>query len=330
MRGLVNLQVYSLNLEKGETIAFCGDIHADSTSPSSRIDDIQETLSKKLNDMLTKCISYKVKYLFFEGDIFNKIQCTHECVNRLGEDLLKFKSKGIGLFTILGNHDIVRNNLDNMVKAPIQTLFNFGVLTHISLNKRVVINRDILITPVDYTEYPTIADNRFKVNILLAHMFYNQSELMGDERHNLSREVMGSLGYTVAFLGHDHEEYPVDKTGKTYVVRSGSLLRGTSHSYNFTRKPKFVVVTDIYNICEDTLKGVELEHADYSKIASEYVINKKNMSNTSEMKALLSSLAGKLMVQEDSSDDRILSVVQNDPNLPVECRSLLLHYFSEG
>ena len=324
------MEVIPISLNKGERIAFCCDLHYDNRTPDSRIDNILDTAIQKTEDMLEKCIARNVKHLFFEGDIFSRIQTTHECVNIVGDALLRFKKNGIRLFTICGNHDILRNSLENIERSPIQTLFTFGVLEHINLNKRVVINRKVMITPVDYTEYPPKASDVAETNILLAHMFFNMSNYIADERHNLSKDDVNKLGYDVVFLGHDHEEYPTVRCGKSLVVRSGSLLRGTSHNYNFQRKPKFIVLNDIDNICEDTIEKVEIVHKDYKDVASSYVLNKKQLSSISGIQDVLSNLAEKLSVGTSSDGDRILDIIKSDENLPSECRDLLLKYINEN
>ena len=65
------MEVIQVQLNKDESIAFCCDIHMDSQTPSSRIDDIQVTVIDKIKDIREKCVESNVKHLFFEGDIFN-------------------------------------------------------------------------------------------------------------------------------------------------------------------------------------------------------------------------------------------------------------------
>ena len=324
------MQVIQLTLNSNEKIAFCCDVHFDNRTPDSRIDDLPVTAVSKLTDMLNKCIERNVKHLFFEGDILNRIQVTHECVNMLGEVLLKYKDAGIELYTICGNHDILRNSLENFERSPLQTLFTFGVIKHINLENRVIINKKVMITPVDYTEYPPKAEPSASVNILLAHMFFNASELMADERHNLSKKAVDDLGYDLIMLGHDHEEYPIVRQGKSLIVRSGSLLRGTSHNYNFSRKPGFIVLNNLDNITEDTIEKVELEHKKYEDIASSYVLNKKSISSISGLQDVLSNLAEKLSEGSEADGDRIWDIINSDEDLPTDCRLLILKYISEN
>lgn len=324
------MKILEINLYNDEKIAFCGDTHFDSKTPDSRIDDISVVAIEKLKDMLSKCINMNVKHLFFEGDIFNRVVVPHSVVNTVGEVLVKYKEAGIELYTICGNHDIYRASLDNFERSPLQTLFTFGILKHINLNTRVIINKKVMITPVDYTEYPPIADKSAPVNILLAHMFYDVGELLSDEKHNLTREAVEKLGYDLIVLGHDHEHYPIVNQDGCLIVRSGSLLRGTSHNYNFTRKPCFIVLNDIENITENSIEEVEIEHKKYEDIASSYVLNKKSMSSITGLQDVLSNLALKLSEGSEVDSDRILDIINTDENLPVDCRILLLKYINEN
>lgn len=326
------MNFYNLRVKEDESVAFILDLHMDSTTPSSRIDDLSETLLDKMEDIREKCLENKVKHIFFAGDIFNRIACTHASVNLLGESFLRFKENGIQLYTILGNHDIVRNSLEAMEKSPIQTLFSFGVLEHINKDNRVAINSKILISPFDYTEVaePVLDDYSTMYNVLLAHVFYNASELLADNRHNIKEEDIEKLGYDLMVLGHDHQEYPTIEVGNTTIVRCGAVLRGTAHNYNFTRKPKFVIWKNLNNPSVENLEYIEIKHRDYRDIASEYVINKKQVGSYSGLQDVLSNLAEKLADSGESDADRILDIINTDKNLPAICRTLILKYLNEG
>lgn len=324
------MNVIQIQLNDGEKIGFSCDLHFDNRTPESRVDDIMETARRKLEDMLKKCQERNVKHLFFEGDIVNRLQISFEAINTLGETFLAFKEAGIELYTICGNHDILRNSMERIERSPIQTLFTFGVIKHINASTRVIINKRVMITPVDYTEYPPIADDSASINILLAHMFYNASELIADDRHNLTKEAVRKLGYDLIVLGHDHEEYAIAQCGKTWIVRSGSIIRGTAHNYNFKREPKFIVLHDLDNICDDTIEKVVLEHRPYEDVASSYVLNRKQMSSISGLQDVLSNLAEKLSESSAADGDRIWDIINTDPDLSSECRAVLMKYISES
>lgn len=320
-----------ININPEDSIAFLGDVHADSLTPSSRIDNYMETCKNKLKDVAEKCEQRNVKHLFIAGDIFSRITTTHEAVNEIGEAFKEFKNRGIEVYTIIGNHDMVRNSTDNFQKSPLQTLISFGVLRHIHQGDEVCLGDYVVIHPVDYTEYPNKVERDGRVHILLAHMFYNASSLIADERHNLSTDVMKSLGYDAAFLGHDHEEYGENWAGKCVIFRTGSMTRGTSHSYNFNRHPKFLVLKNVGKLKEGfgTAEKVEIAHKPFEDIVSAVVNSKKVLEGEYDLKGVLSNLASKLSEGTNNTTDRILEIIKTDENLSAECRALLMKYIAE-
>ena len=324
------MQVYQLNLKDDEKVAFVSDFHLDSNTVPSRIDDLFQTVINKAEDILKKCKERNVKVLCWEGDLINRITIPFSAINSFIEVLIKFREEGIQNFAICGNHDIIRNSMDYLDRSPLQTLFASGLMTHINLENRLCINDSLMITPVDYTEYPPkVGSKRHKTELLLCHMFINANEFMSDEKHNLRTEDIIELGYDIIVAGHDHAEYPTIDIGSTTIYRHGSVLRGTAHDYNFERKPNILVCNNVNNVCKDTIEKVILEHRPYKDIASNYVLNKKQVGTISGLKDLLSNLADKLSVSSDADGDRILEIIKTDPELPNESRLKLLNYITE-
>lgn len=317
----------NLNLSNNEKIAFIGDLHLDSSTPPSRIDDILQTTLDKVNDVLESCISNNVKALFWAGDIVNRISIPFSPINSFMELLIKFHDSGIQNFSICGNHDIMRNSMEYLDRSPVQTLFSSGLMTHISLNNRVCINNMTLITPIDYTETPPNADTRYKINILLCHSFINANEFMAEEKHNIRTEDLVQLDYDIVVAGHDHQYYPPMKIGKSMVYRPGSVLRGTSHDYNFIREPQFLIMSDVFNV--DSIEKVIIKHKPYKDVASQFILNKKEGNSLSDLRDVLSNLAERLAVSSSQDEDRVMEIIKTDPNLPNDSRLQLLHYIGE-
>ena len=316
----------NLSLNKGETIAFVGDAHIDSVPPSSRIDDTFQTVMNKLNFIFNKCKEENVKALFWAGDIFNKVSLPFSPVNTFMDLLIDFRNAGIQNLAICGNHDIMRNSMDYLNRSPVQTLFSSGLMSHISKEVNVNINDDIIIHSVDYPEYPEPVkkSEKGKFNLLLCHMFINANGFLADEKHNLTTDVIKKLKYDAIVAGHDHEEYPSMNIEGTMVYRPGSILRGTSHDYNFTRKPNFLIMQE-----DRTLKKVVIDHMPYKDVVSAYVLNKKQEGSISGLQDVLSNLASRLSMSTSDDGDRILEIIKSDPNLPTESRLQILEYVGE-
>ena len=213
-------------------------------------------------------------------------------------------------------------------------MFRFGVIEHISLSSPVEFysNEDASLTAkltaCDYTQVVPEADAAFPVNILLAHMFFDKSGFFSGDDQNLTADWMKASGYDMAFLGHDHEEYVPEQCGKTIVVRSGSLLRGTSHNYNFVREPGFIIVDDIFK--PGDIRKAVLPFRPYKDIISQSALNRKNSKDipTTDTQALrdLAERLAETTGDDASMDDIILKTIETDPQMPAACRKILLDY----
>jgi DNA repair exonuclease SbcCD nuclease subunit len=321
-----NTRIIHLGLKEDEAISFVGDIHANSVAPSSRTDNYSQTVCDKLTDIRNKCIERNVKAVIFLGDIFHKVQSTNEIVNRVGMEFLMFKESGMRLFSVVGNHDISRNNLDAFLKSPLSILFNFGVVEHINLNNRIILNKMTLITPLDYTEQPVMAHAKAKCNYLVAHMFYGNTHASGSG-HNLDEKDIRQLGYDAVILGHDHVKYPVLSVDSTDIIRPGSVTRGTTHDYNFQQTPSFYVLKEPWQYRKTNLECVAIKHLPMEEVVSSTVVNKK--FNLGDLSTLMSSLVDKLSEENTEGYDTILETVKNDKNLTEDIKQTLLAYFSD-
>lgn len=329
----------TINISADEAVAFVGDLHIDTATPASRADQsyIASCISK-LTDVLETCKSNNVRAVFFAGDIFNRIQATHEAVNAAGEIFTRYKQSGINLYTILGNHDIIRNSYENFQRSPLQTLFTFGVIEHINAAQGIEIvceGKTMRVSAVDYYEYPTPAETEHgRFNVLLAHQFYDTSELIAERKHNILPEDVANWHYDMMYLGHDHEEYNTVIESDCYIFRTGSLMRATLHKYNHTRKPKFLIIKNLNRLTETPLSELStlapIKHRPFDEVISMVSTAKKAANDISSLKEVLSGLASKLAANTETDTDRIYTVLMSDPELPVECRNLILKYMEEN
>ena len=319
-----------------------GDVHFGANA-SSRLDDYMQTVCRKVEAIGDICQQEGVHYVFFAGDIFDKISCSHECVNLAGHVFLSLQRKGLQLFSICGNHDLYRDSLKRICSTPSMTLYFSGVLEHIHLIRPVEFYKSfndgngaysVKITPCDYTQVPPPADDKFDKNILLAHMFYAKSGVMGDDVQNISKQRMETLGYDMAFLGHDHEPYEPVVCGKTTVVRSGSVMRGTVHDYNFTREPAFIIVDNIFEPA--TIRKIIIPHRPYKDVISQVALNRKasgknlDAVDSDALRDLANKLAEAKAKDEKATDDVILKAIETDTQISDNCRKILLEYIQKA
>jgi predicted phosphodiesterase len=321
----MTVQVIELNINTDESIAFIGDLHGDSATPSSRIDNYMFTVIEKIKDIHATCLNEKVKAVFWLGDVFNRLQVTNEAINLIGKAILEMKDSGIRQFSIIGNHDISRNLIDTAQKFPLSILFNFGVIEHLNLSKRVVINKKTMITALDYIEKPVKAYPKAPYNIMLAHLFYNHP----NDKYNLSPEDVKSLNYNCIVLGHDHECYPIIQVGNTDIVRPGSVLRGTCHDYNFTRKVGFYILKNPADYSTLNLTFTLIKAArPMEEVVSSVVLNKKK--GLTDLTSMMSDLVSVLSETSELNEETIAVKTKKDKNLPEGVKELLLKYYHDA
>lgn len=216
-------------------VLFVGDLHLDSTTPSSRVDDYSDTSISKLYSLKNICLVKSIKCVVFLGDIFNKHDQSNTYLNKVLKVFKSFKDDNISLYTVVGNHDLSFERMDTLSRSPLQMLFTTGLLNH--LDQEVLDTGSYLVTlkGLDYPDSPVSVselDLHTKVNVLCAHRFFNYAY---NDPHNLSTDDCISLGYQVYAMGHDHIQYDVENYRSFLVVRPGSFMRTSSHAYNLSR-----------------------------------------------------------------------------------------------
>ena len=227
-----------IDQEEGEVLKFTiiGDCHFNHATPKSRIDDYASTCVDKLESLRVSMLERGSKYLIMVGDIFHKPKQPVEFLVRIIQGFIKFKESGIRVFSIVGNHCEIFDRLDSLERTSLGLLFETGVIEHLDSITIRSKERVVNILGCDYpNDLPEVTD--FKAyNIAVAHKFYEFD--LSDE--SLQEKDLEKYGFNMLVLGHDHVPYDLKtvdtKMGKVRIVRPGSFMRGTSHSYNTKRR----------------------------------------------------------------------------------------------
>lgn len=248
-------------------IVFIGDPHLTPNVPSSRKEtneEYRELEYNKLKYIYENIASDKNDIVVITGDVF------HSSALSIMAGTPKFYNDIIDLmntretYSIIGNHDMYYRNEDSENSTILANLFKAGVhhldeleLTCQAYNYKEGIgvnqafNRKIKLYGVDYNKpFPKLQfiDNTY--NIIVAHAFFEDTFYGATGNTNLTIEaIQNYLGkYDAVVLGHDHTPYiPIDVdntlalSGKTIILRPGSLMRGTSHTCQINRIPQVAV-----------------------------------------------------------------------------------------
>lgn len=215
-----------------ESISFVGDLHLNSITPKSRIDNFPDTAIMKLNSLLDICINKNYRHIVFLGDFSHTPNQPIWFLNRLIDIFQKFQDNNIKCYSIYGNHDLVRNDLENADKSALGLMFKTGLIKELRTELfNTKEGYDIALHGFHYTEPidPLISrEVQAKVNICAMHRYFEYNIV----KSSFTREQLSGIGYQVYATGHLHLPFEPTKINDFFMVRPGRFLRGTSDNFN--------------------------------------------------------------------------------------------------
>ena len=212
-------------------IYFVGDVHLQEQSPISRKDSYPTSILNKLTEIGNLVRENNIEAVIFSGDIFSTSAITLKYFKRC---VKAFRDIPCPCYSIIGNHDIPRNNLDLMEDSPLDLLFSVGVLKHLDTLEF----DNVVIKGIDYTKELVGPEDPTKYNVLVAHRYFNTPMFGAD---SITPEELVALKYNMIFLGHAHDEYEDLNVGGTMLYRIGSLSRGTKANSQLYRENIYVL-----------------------------------------------------------------------------------------
>lgn len=217
-------------LEDINKIAIVGDTHLNSTTPQSRIDDYGNTCLDKMSQIYRKCIDNDYKILIITGDIFHKNKQPLKFINKSLELFKKIRDAGIETYVIMGNHDLAYNKVEYVDQSPLYSLLVSGIVEILDELVVKVNGYEVYIRGFNFPEKVEKNKSNNKISICVAHRYFEKYD-----KEFLTSKELKRLGYDIYVLGHDHVSYKPTRVGNTYLLRPGSLMRGTSHDYQLER-----------------------------------------------------------------------------------------------
>lgn len=207
-------------------ILMIGDLHIRMTAPRSRIDNFKNTLQHKFNLLRNIVIDNDIELVLTTGDVFDRAKVTNETLLLARELISQLK---VPVKTIIGNHDMISNSLENHERSSLAILDeltdNLEILD--SCNRFPSLsNPDVLVIPKHYGEDNFTHDITLdKFKMLVTHSMITEKETMFD---SISvEEVAKNSNYDFVLTGHNHLKFYHENHG-TVVYNPGALLRLTS------------------------------------------------------------------------------------------------------
>ena len=227
-------------------IAIVGDIHLTDIKPRNRKDDFNQALYDKL--------AYVFKtneVILCLGDLFDKGKVSENIIYETLTFLLEKEKEGKQFYTLVGNHDLYKYNLDYTKDSSIGLI---DLIYYHVLNRRLILEGSLVIDNQKITaipfllEKPDLSIYQDSNEILLGHYYYDQKFEKDLSYHY---EDLVDTKAKALFLGHDHKTYPEILIEGTRLLRCGALCRRTH--------PEAKRTVYYYQL-ETTTGAISLEH----------------------------------------------------------------------
>ena len=269
----------------------CNDIHLSHRGPQSRLDDWQETIFGKLEQVAKVAVKVKARAVCIAGDVFHqKSRIAYGTVLRLMRWAFELRRQGIEVLFIPGNHDLVHERVDSLDSQPLGLLKWSGAFTDVSFAPHLLLSRPeedetppIAVVGVPYPDamqpdlepfrraavatFHAMESMPWKTtggSILMAHCFATPEGGTSFGHHVHRYSDLLDLPFDVFHFGHDHSDHGVAQaeTGQ-FFVNLGALSRGTLAQDDLTRDVKIAVVEFGETI---TVKQIKLKVAPVTEI----------------------------------------------------------------
>lgn len=294
-----------------DKIAFVGDPHLSSKTPSSRLDDYAITTIDKLDKLLNLCKKNKITHVVLLGDLFNTPTDTLLYVNRVMQKFKEFERNNIFVFSILGNHSVSNMKHENKDKSSEGVLYTSKLVRELQYEPFTSPSGySIGLYGFHYSQPIGLPSKGDKINICVAHKGYNESY-----DGSLTKTSCLELGYNIYALGHFHQPYDFVRDVNYMVVRPGRFMRNTADDFNMTNNINIDVVHFQGTLDRPliTTERLTLDIEEYSKVFSTKVLTKSidNEKYLSSLTGRVQELMEKMDLSYDNKDADIFRVLDS-------------------
>lgn len=233
------------------------DTHFTGKTPSSRTDDIQQTILNKLLDVKKIIEDVGIDIVLHGGDMFHSPDVSNQFTGKIAKIINSFKAP---MYVVPGNHDLYGYSMSTINNTKLGLLDKTGVINIISRDNPMVFNDNGFKIGVEAQEYFTEIDedikNDFRIenidvdyNILLSHSMLLDHKFHEGVKHTLIKDVYTSADLVLA--GHYHDGWKERQNSEgTWFFNPGSLLRVDASTAMIKSTPRVVVFDIGYNLFE--------------------------------------------------------------------------------
>lgn len=270
------------------------DIHIRSTNVAKRSDDYEDTIFRKLTQILNNLEGVDV--IVCGGDIYDSWRTSKRIV---GKTIRLFRDINIPFLTVYGQHDQIFRS-SNLENTPIGLLEAAGVINILNDAPFTIGNVDFYGSNFEQ-EIPKILD-KSKINVLSIHrMVISDKKLWNQqEEYVTSKSLLDKYDFDLIVSGDNHQSF-VNKSGSKVLINAGCIMRNSISLKD--HKPR-VIIYDTENPGEVESYYIDIEPFEniFDLEAEEY--NNEKRSSLTELSDLLNN--------SDSIETDFKGIVLND------------------
>jgi len=231
------------------------DVHISDRGPSSRTDDWTETVIHKLTQVASVAHKIKADGIIDGGDFFHEKspkKISHDLIRKIVKVHEKYPCD---VWCNVGNHDVVRGNIENLPQQPLEVLFSTGIFKRNYDNHEAIFTKkDLKVRVVGVPYHGTKYDMSRVLDIprgdedwlvVSCHLLASPAggSMFGAE-DIVSYKDLASGSADIYAFGHSHADQGITQiTDTKWVINTGSLTRGSLHEDELKRKPKIVIMS---------------------------------------------------------------------------------------
>ncbi|WP_241154282.1 metallophosphoesterase family protein [Staphylospora marina] len=227
------------------------DTHIRGTAPRSRTDDFQDTLRRKLDEVIGIAEREQVDVILHGGDVFDRPNLSPAVVREFAEQFRRFRAP---VYAIAGNHDIYGHNPATLERTMLGLLEAFGMLRLIREGERILLEKDGVTVQLSGQPFHYDLDRREKALdyavknevgakycIHMVHGMLVDKNLPDGVPHTLVHEVW-SEDVDILLTGHYHNGFDIQRKDGKYIINPGALVRINNNKAEIHRKPQVVLI----------------------------------------------------------------------------------------
>lgn len=268
------------------------DVHATSSIPISRKDNIMETFERKFSFVLN--YAEKEKLIILQAGDLSDSPRNWNILNYLSKQL---KQREIKLLAVFGQHDLYMRGNPESSPTSMSILMNAKLIHRLGEAPISIENVDIYGSDFEGS-IPKVINKKVK-NILVLHSSIAEKAEWSDHDYTAPAYFMkNNPDFDLVLVGDIHRQF-IYQTGERYLVNTGPLLRMDASKHSFNHKPAFFVWDSETN----NIEKIEIPHEPAKNVLTREHIDSKNISNE-KLKTFVSGLH-KLKPIKDLQEKRI-------------------------